>query len=207
MQDVPNRAYTLRLFVENVEREVQTNDNHTWTPAGWTPTTTSSRFQLVSQVARLDANSGCSRWGDRSFAFRRRSPSFAPVVVVVDLAAPSQRALRSRLLLRSLSPCSIPSAAPTWAPASRSCAFFPALPTLLRPPSASCALCHLSLYAPSPLSSSSRMMRPSPCLRMYGARCKSRFRLEDASRLLTPSWVFPMRQRHARPVGWRSPPA
>ena len=33
LHDVPNRAYTLRLFVENVEREVRTEDNHTWTPA------------------------------------------------------------------------------------------------------------------------------------------------------------------------------
>ena len=33
LQDVPNRAYTLRLFVENVEREVQRKDDHTWTPA------------------------------------------------------------------------------------------------------------------------------------------------------------------------------
>ena len=33
LQDVPNRAYTLRLLVENVEREVQMRDNHTWIPA------------------------------------------------------------------------------------------------------------------------------------------------------------------------------
>ena len=33
LQDVPNRQYTLRLFVENVERELQKNDDHTWTPA------------------------------------------------------------------------------------------------------------------------------------------------------------------------------
>jgi len=32
LQDVPNREYTLRLFVENVEREVQKKDDHTWTP-------------------------------------------------------------------------------------------------------------------------------------------------------------------------------
>ena len=32
LQDVPNRAYTLRLFVENVEREVERKDNHTWIP-------------------------------------------------------------------------------------------------------------------------------------------------------------------------------
>ena len=83
---------------------MQKKDNHTWTPAGWTPTTTSPRFQLVSQVACLDANSGCSRWGDRSSAFRRRLPSFAPVVVVVDLAAFPQRASRSSLQFR-FSPC------------------------------------------------------------------------------------------------------
>ena len=33
LQDVPNGAYTLRLFLANVEREVQMRDNHTWTPA------------------------------------------------------------------------------------------------------------------------------------------------------------------------------
>ncbi len=33
MQDVPNRQYTLRLFVENVERELQKKDYHSWTPA------------------------------------------------------------------------------------------------------------------------------------------------------------------------------
>ena len=124
--------YTLRLLVHDEERELRRINNQTWEPAGWTPTTTSSRFQLVSQVACLDANSGCSRWGDRSFAFRHRSPSFAPVVVVVDLAAPSQRALRSRLLLRSLSFRSAPPAAPTQALASRSRAFFPGS---LHPPS------------------------------------------------------------------------
>ena len=32
LQDVPNRAYTLRLFVENAEREVQMRDHQTWTP-------------------------------------------------------------------------------------------------------------------------------------------------------------------------------
>ncbi len=32
LQDVPNRVYTLRLFVENVERELQRKDDHTWTP-------------------------------------------------------------------------------------------------------------------------------------------------------------------------------
>jgi len=32
VQDVPNREYTLRLFVENVERELQKKDDHTWTP-------------------------------------------------------------------------------------------------------------------------------------------------------------------------------
>jgi len=39
LQDIPNREYTLRLFVENVAREVQRNDNHTWTPARrlWVP--------------------------------------------------------------------------------------------------------------------------------------------------------------------------
>ena len=35
MQGVPNREYTLRLFVDNVERdrELQQTDNHTWTLA------------------------------------------------------------------------------------------------------------------------------------------------------------------------------
>ena len=33
LQDVPIRAYTLRLFVENVQRELQKKDDHTWTPA------------------------------------------------------------------------------------------------------------------------------------------------------------------------------
>ena len=33
LQDVPRREYTLRLFVGNVETELQKNDNHTWTPA------------------------------------------------------------------------------------------------------------------------------------------------------------------------------
>ena len=33
LQDAPNRECTLRLFVENVERELQKEDDHTWTPA------------------------------------------------------------------------------------------------------------------------------------------------------------------------------
>ena len=33
LQDVPNRAYTLRLFVDGGESEVQVKDNHTWTPS------------------------------------------------------------------------------------------------------------------------------------------------------------------------------
>ena len=32
LQDVPNQEYTLRLFVENVERELQRKDDHIWTP-------------------------------------------------------------------------------------------------------------------------------------------------------------------------------
>ena len=32
LQDVPNREYTLRLFVENVERELQKKDDYTWIP-------------------------------------------------------------------------------------------------------------------------------------------------------------------------------
>jgi len=33
LQDVLNQEYTLRLFVENVEKELQKKDNHTWTLA------------------------------------------------------------------------------------------------------------------------------------------------------------------------------
>ena len=33
LKDVPNRQYTLRLSVENVERALQKKDDHTWTPA------------------------------------------------------------------------------------------------------------------------------------------------------------------------------
>ena len=33
LQDVQIREYTLRLFVGNVERELQRKDNRTWTPA------------------------------------------------------------------------------------------------------------------------------------------------------------------------------
>ena len=46
LQDIPNQAYTLRLSVENVEREVERKNNHTWTPAGWSgprPPRSSSR--------------------------------------------------------------------------------------------------------------------------------------------------------------------
>ena len=32
MQDVLNRGCQLRLFVENEERELQTQDNRNWTP-------------------------------------------------------------------------------------------------------------------------------------------------------------------------------
>jgi hypothetical protein len=32
LQDIPNQEYTLRLFVENVERELQSQGSHTWTP-------------------------------------------------------------------------------------------------------------------------------------------------------------------------------
>jgi len=39
LHDIPNREYTLRLFVENVVRELQRKDNNTWTPARrlWVP--------------------------------------------------------------------------------------------------------------------------------------------------------------------------
>jgi len=33
LKEVPNREYTLRLFVENVERELERKNNLTWTPA------------------------------------------------------------------------------------------------------------------------------------------------------------------------------
>ena len=33
LQNVPNREYTLRLFVENEEIELQKTDNRSWTPA------------------------------------------------------------------------------------------------------------------------------------------------------------------------------
>ena len=33
LRDVPNREYTLRLFVEDVERDLRKNYGHTWTPA------------------------------------------------------------------------------------------------------------------------------------------------------------------------------
>ena len=33
LQDVPNREYALRLFIENQERELQKTGNRSWTPA------------------------------------------------------------------------------------------------------------------------------------------------------------------------------
>ena len=33
LRDVPNREYSLKLFVENEEREVQKTGNRSWTPA------------------------------------------------------------------------------------------------------------------------------------------------------------------------------
>ena len=33
LKDVPDREYTLRLFIENVERELQRKEHRTWTPA------------------------------------------------------------------------------------------------------------------------------------------------------------------------------
>ena len=190
-----------------MEREVERKNNHTWTPAGWTPTTTSSRFQLVSQVACLDANSGCFRWGDRSSAFQRHLPSFAPVIVVVDLAAPSLRVSRSLPLFRSPSYHStLRSVLPlalfhTHAPSPSFlltlCRLFPASP-ILAPP-----LTHLPFVPPS-LFHATRSLH---CLHSPNAPRMFPFCLEVASRLLTPNWVFPMRQRHARSVGWRSPPA
>ena len=33
LQGAPNRDHTLRLFIENEELELQTQDNQTWTPA------------------------------------------------------------------------------------------------------------------------------------------------------------------------------
>ena len=33
LHDVPNQEYTLRLFVENEERELQETGNQSWTPA------------------------------------------------------------------------------------------------------------------------------------------------------------------------------
>jgi hypothetical protein len=33
LQEVPNREYSLRVFVDNVEKELQKENNRTWTPA------------------------------------------------------------------------------------------------------------------------------------------------------------------------------
>ena len=33
LQNIPNPEYTLRLFLENEERELHTQDNRTWTPS------------------------------------------------------------------------------------------------------------------------------------------------------------------------------
>jgi hypothetical protein len=33
LQEVPNREYSLRLFVDNVEKELQEENNRAWTPA------------------------------------------------------------------------------------------------------------------------------------------------------------------------------
>ena len=33
LRDIPNREYTLRLFVENEELELQKTTNRSWTPA------------------------------------------------------------------------------------------------------------------------------------------------------------------------------
>ena len=33
LEDVPNREYTLRLFVEDEERELEKTGNRSWTPA------------------------------------------------------------------------------------------------------------------------------------------------------------------------------
>ena len=185
---------------------MQTQDNRTWIPAGWTPTTTSPRFQLVSQVARLDANGGCSHWGDRSFAFRRRSPYFGPIVVVADLAAPSQRALRPRSSLCSPPPCSPSLVAPAQMLALRHRVFFLHLPLLsvaspLRvvPP---CRLVALR-SAPSPLISV--LIRLSSCPCHCSALRKFPFRLEDASRQLTPVLGIP-HEAEACTVGWLEKP-
>ena len=182
-------------------------DNRTWAPLGWTPTTTSPRFQLVSQFACPDANSGCLRWGDRSSAFRRRLPSFAPVVVVVVFAVPRNASRAFPFLLAPLPDALLSVLRLFWrsfVPAG----FFPGSPRSL--PSLSCDASSCAAHHSSP---------PRPLLRSLAQRAlclacarlahhvSSLFCLEVASRLLTPNWVFPMRQRHARSVGWRSPPA
>ena len=33
LQDIPNREYTLKLFIENERVELQQKDNRTWAPA------------------------------------------------------------------------------------------------------------------------------------------------------------------------------
>jgi hypothetical protein len=33
LQEVPNQEYLLRVFVDNVEKELQKENNQTWTPA------------------------------------------------------------------------------------------------------------------------------------------------------------------------------
>jgi hypothetical protein len=33
LQEVPNREYSLRLFVDNVEKELREENNRAWTPA------------------------------------------------------------------------------------------------------------------------------------------------------------------------------
>ena len=208
LQTVPKMKYTLRLLVDNEERELHKTNNQTWEPAGWTPTTTSSRFQLVSQVACLDANSGCSHWGDQSSISWRRSSYFAPVVVVVDFAAPSQRVSHSRLSLRSLFSCySFPptlSLGLAWALRAP----FGRLPSPPPPRSCSMGSRAISRLLPFyPLPSLLRLGHPLPRLRSPDVCRKFPFlpqgRLEAANTLQ----VFPMRQGHARSVGWRSPPA
>ena len=95
LQDVTNSKYKLALFVENQKLELVKDGNRTWKPVGWTPTTTSSQFQLVSRVACLVANSGCSLWGDQSFIFDAVCP-------LLPLSSSSSTSPLPRNVLRAL---------------------------------------------------------------------------------------------------------
>ena len=115
LQVIPNQAYTLRLSVENVEREVERKNNHTWRPVAQLgpdhnllavrPGNVAVRRLMVVEVAHVRSRSESSvgsplrRPGSSSACHRCRTPSVAWCHCCTTSSFPFPLFISSSLLL------------------------------------------------------------------------------------------------------------